>query len=200
MKTLVAKTVFVALLAALPALSASATSPSGGTPALARQMDPARGGASLRVTSAEFNSGGTMDERFTQNGENHSPPIDWSRGPEGTRSFAVLMEDSSVDRPEPITHWVIYEIPSTMRELHENRPTEAKLEDGSMQGQNIANKTGYIGPKPPAGQTHAYHIQVFALNTHLSLDPAQATRDDVVKAMKGHVLAVGDLVVNYTGH
>jgi phosphatidylethanolamine-binding protein (PEBP) family uncharacterized protein len=68
-----------------------------------------------------------------------------------------------------------------------------------MQGKNVRGTVGYIGPKPPAGQTHPYHFQVFALSQRLNVDPAKADRDTVVTAMRGKVLASGDIVVNYTG-
>jgi Raf kinase inhibitor-like YbhB/YbcL family protein len=83
--------------------------------------------------------------------------------------------------------------------LPQNVPTDATLENGASQAKNVRGTAGYIGPKPPAGQTHPYHFEVFALNTKLSLDPANADRNAVVSAMKNHVLASGDLVANYTG-
>ena len=78
-------------------------------------------------------------------------------------------------------------------------PGEATLETGIMQGLNVRRTAGFVGPKPPAGQTHPYHFEVFALNRKLNLDPAKADRAAMLDAMKGHVLAVGDIVVNYTG-
>jgi len=68
-----------------------------------------------------------------------------------------------------------------------------------MQGLNARKAAGFLGPKPPAGQTHAYHFEVFALDTKLHLDPANTDRNAVVAAMKDHVLAGGDIVANYTG-
>jgi phosphatidylethanolamine-binding protein (PEBP) family uncharacterized protein len=68
-----------------------------------------------------------------------------------------------------------------------------------MQGLNVRKAAGFLGPKPPAGQTHPYHFQVFALDTKLRLDPATTDRNAVVAAMKDHVLAGGDIVANYTG-
>jgi Raf kinase inhibitor-like YbhB/YbcL family protein len=128
-----------------------------------------------------------------------SPGINWSKGPQGTQSYVVLVEDSGVNRAEPIVHWVIYNIPSTATSLPQNVPTDATLENGASQGKNIRGTAGYIGPKPPAGQTHPYHFEVFALNGRLNIDPATADRNTVVNAMKNRVLASGDLVANYTG-
>jgi Raf kinase inhibitor-like YbhB/YbcL family protein len=139
-----------------------------------------------------------LDDRYTQNGEDISPSLAWTRGPVGTQSFVVLAEDAGVNRREPTSHWVVYDLPSTMTRLPANVPATAKLDTGGMQGLNVRKAAGYVGPKPPAGQTHPYHFEVFALNTRLNLDPAKADRDAVVDAMKGHVLASGDIVTNYT--
>lgn len=172
----------------------------GGPPVLAKQLAPARGGSSrLLVTSGAFVTGGTLDDKYTQNGDNMSPALNWSKGPLGTQSYAVLAEDSGVNRAEPVVHWVIFNIPSTAIGLPQNVPTDGTLENGTLQGKNVRGTAGYIGPKPPAGQTHPYHFEVFALNTRLNIDPASADRNTVVSAMKNHVLAIGELVTNYTG-
>jgi len=171
----------------------------GGPPALAKSLAPARLGGRILVTSPAFTSGKTIDEKYTQNGANMSPPLAWTRGPAGTRSYVVLAEDSGVNRPEPIVHWIVYNIPSSVLKLPQEMPAEATLENGAQQGKNVAGTAAYIGPKPPAGQTHPYHFQVFALNTTLDIDPANADRATLIDAMKGRVLAVGDVVGNYTG-
>ena len=170
-----------------------------GPPVLAKEVVKARGGGKLMVTSPVFISGEQLDDKYTQNGENMSPPIEWSKGPTGTRSYVILTEDSGVNRHDPVFHWVVYDIPSNMRSLPEHMGNEAKLDTGVMQGLNVRKTAGFLGPKPPAGQTHPYHFEVFALNTKLDLDPAKADRNAVVDAMKGHVLAEGDIIANYTG-
>lgn len=191
----------VAMFAASAYAQGQAAAPAaGGPPVLAKQLAPAKGGSSrLLITSGSFSSGATLDDQYTQNGENMSPGLTWPKGPDGTQSYVVIAEDASVMRPEPITHWVIYNLPGTSRGIPQNMPTDATLENGASQGKNIRGTAGYIGPKPPAGETHAYHFQVFALNGKLNLDPATADRNAVVNAMKNRVLASGDLVVNYTG-
>ncbi|HMI95770.1 MAG TPA: YbhB/YbcL family Raf kinase inhibitor-like protein [Micropepsaceae bacterium] len=203
MTNFVSKSAVAVALVALFAASAYAQgqAPAGeGPPVLANKIAPAKGGSSrLLVTSGAFVSGGDLDDKFTQNGDNMSPGITWSKGPQGTQSYVVLAEDSGVNRAEPIVHWVIYNIPSTATSLPQNVPTDATLENGASQGKNIRGTAGYIGPKPPAGQTHPYHFQVFAINGRLNIDPATADRNTVVNAMKNRVLASGDLVANYTG-
>ena len=192
----------LAVIAFLAGASAYAQAPAGGDgpPVLASKLAPAKGGSlRLIVTSSVFSSSTELDDRFTQNGDNMSPSISWSKGPAGTQSFVVLTEDAGVNRHDPIVHWVIYNIPSTTTSLPQNVPGDATLENGAMQGKNVRGAVGYIGPKPPAGQSHPYHFEVFAINGKLNVDPGTADRATVVAAMKNRVLAQGDLVVNYTG-
>src|SRR5215831_9784705 len=199
MSTLLRNTIATFAFAGLAGAALAQGAPAGdGPPVLAKQIAQARGGTRLLVSSGAFTGGEAIPDKYTQNGDNISPSINWVRGPQGTLSFVVLAEDSGVNRHDPIVHWVVYDIPSTVTSLPSSMPGEDKLENGGMQGKNIAGKIGYIGPKPPAGQTHPYHFQVFALNAKLNLDPG-ADRNTVVNAMKNHVLAVGDLIGNYTG-
>ena len=199
MQGLVRKTVATLAFAALCAAGAQAQAPAqSGPPQLAKQIITARGGGSLRVTSSAFVGGDALPERFTQNGENISPPLTWSKGPPGTAAYVVLAEDSGVQRPEPIIHWVVYNIPSTVDRLPMAVPAGGTLENGAIQGKNVRGDSGYVGPKPPAGQTHPYHFQVFALTQRLNLQP-NADRNAVIEAMKGKVLAEGDLIGMYTG-
>ena len=171
----------------------------GGPPVLAKDVARARLGGRLLVSSPAFTSGDELDDKYTQNGENMSPPLNWSKGPSGTRSYVVLAEDAGVNRPDPVFHWVLYNVPPATTVLHQDLPEDATLDNGAMQGLNVRKTTGFLGPKPPAGQTHPYHFEVFALNTRLDLDPMKTDRNAVLAAMKEHVLAQGDLVVNYTG-
>src|SRR5262245_18281665 len=116
MNTLLKSTVAVSLFSLL-AISANAqgdnTAGRGGPPVLRRDLAWPRFGTGLRVTSPAFLSGGTIDERYTPNGENVSPSLDWSKPPAGTQSLAVFVADAGVNLPEPIMHWIVYNIPST---------------------------------------------------------------------------------------
>jgi len=199
----VLKSASALILVTLFAVSANAqgenASSQAGPPVLAKALVPARMGARLAVTSPAFASGKTMDVKYTQNGSNMSPPLAWTKGPVGTLSYVVLAEDSGVNRAEPIVHWIVYNIPSSMRYLPSEVSGDTALPAGVMQGKNVSGSTGYLGPKPPAGQTHPYHFQVFALSGKLDIDPANADRATVLAAMKGRVVALGDIVGNYTG-
>jgi Raf kinase inhibitor-like YbhB/YbcL family protein len=199
MKNVIVSGIALGALVLLSAGSSNAQTNPGERPKLAIQLAPARGHTTIRVVSRVLQAGEEMDKRFTQDGENRNPPITWSKGPTGTQSYAVIMGDASAGRPEPVVHWIIYNLPSTADRVAEDQPKEGELSSGVQQGLNFQKMPGYIGPKLAAGETHQYHIQVFALNTRLKLDPAQSDREDIVQAMKGHVLASGDLVVNHTG-
>ncbi len=170
-----------------------------GPPVAALTLAPARSGAKLTVTSGAFKAGGKLPETYTQNGKNISPPLAWSKGPKETRSYVVLTEDMGVDRPDPITHWVIYDIPANVTSLPEAEPKDAKPAKpaGASQGLNIAKSSGYLAPKPPMGVSHLYHFEIFALDATIGLDPAAADKKAVIDAMKGHVLASGEIVAFY---
>jgi Raf kinase inhibitor-like YbhB/YbcL family protein len=168
---------------------------------MASTLAPAKGGAALTVTSSAFKNGGVLPEIYTQNGQNISPPLSWTPGPVGTKSYVVLTEDSGVSRSQPVFHWVLYNVPANLTSLPQALPTDAKLAEpaGAINGLNIRKASGYMGPKPPSGQTHPYHFEVFALDKTLALDPSSADRNTVVAAMKGDVLAEGEIVGMYTG-
>ena len=106
MTNLVSKSTVAFAVVALFAASAYAQgqAPAGeGPPVLANKIAPAKGGSSrLLVTSGAFVSGGALDDKYTQNGDNMSPGLNWSKGPLGTQSYAVLAEDSGVNRAEPV--------------------------------------------------------------------------------------------------
>lgn len=193
-------TVVGIVLLAVTAFAQGQNAGGNGPPVLANRIAVPSGSSSrLLVTSGAFASGDALDDKYTQNGDNMSPSLSWTKGPFGTRSYVILAEDSGVDRHDPIVHWVIYNIPSSITSLDQNIPAQAHLDMGAEQGKNVRGAAGYVGPKPPAGQTHPYHFEIFALNTRLNLDPANADRQAVVNAMKGSVLASGEIVANYTG-
>ena len=192
-------TVFkTAALTSLLMLFTAAADAETAAPVLAKDLAPARAGTRLRITSDAFQQGDAMAERYGQDGDNFSPPVSWSKGPTGTMSYAVIVEDGMANQSEPATYWIVYDIPGTMSRIAEHQPAEMQLDNGAAQPLNAAHKPGYNGPKASAGEVHPIHVEVFALNTRLRVDPGEADRDDVVKAMKGHVLASGDLVVTYS--
>ena len=153
---------------------------------------------SLTVSSAAFAEGGSIPALYSSYDQNASPPLRWTEGPKGTQSYAILTEDPDASTtPLPVVHWVVWNISGTVTALREGLESLDRLEDpmGLRQGPNTAaGSVGYKGPHPPEGDPpHHYHFEVFALDQTLDLH-AGASREDLVKAMHGHVLAKGELV------
>lgn len=149
----------------------------------------------LRIKSSAFDEGGTIPEEYTCDGENVSPEISWSGTPAETKSFALICDDP--DAPAGTwVHWVIYNIPGSENGLHEGVSADKKLYNGTMQGLNSSGETGYDGPCPPGG-THRYYFKLYALDTTLNIQ-GNVTKDVLLEAMKGHLLAQGQLMGKYT--
>jgi Raf kinase inhibitor-like YbhB/YbcL family protein len=150
---------------------------------------------SLVLTSSAFATGGRIPVKYTQQGDNVSPPLTWNMMPTGTQSFALITED--IDGPSGIiTHWIVYNIPNTSREMAEGTPVQDRLANGALQGNNIRGTRGYVGPAPPAGTTHRYEFTLFALDQTLSLGPG-AARADFIQAIQGHILGTGQTMGLY---
>ena len=118
-----------------------------------------------------------------------SPQIQWTNTPNGTQSFAILLHDPE-PRPQKgigdITHWFIYNIPGTAKELAEGVPT-GDLPNGAKHIKNIRGFAGYFGPCAPPALYHHYTFELYALDSKLDLS-ADATRADAMKAIDGHIL------------
>jgi Raf kinase inhibitor-like YbhB/YbcL family protein len=154
--------------------------------------------AMLKVSSTAFGEGATIPATYSSYGQNASPPLRWTAGPRGTQSYAILAEDSDASTtPLPVIHWVVWNIPATVTALREGLEALDRLEDpmGLRQGPNTAaGSVGYKGPRPPEGDSpHHYHFEVFALDQVVTLHVG-ANREELVKAMQGHVLAKGELI------
>ena len=155
--------------------------------------------ARLRVSSPAFADRQPVPDAYAAEGQNVSPPLAWSAGPEETESYVVMMEDPDVGEDPPFVHWLLYDVPASVTQLGEavpGGPTVPAVE-GALQGPNEYGSLGYFGPRPPeADPPHAYHVQVFALDVMLDL-PFGATRAELLDAMRGHVLAAGETVGTY---
>jgi Raf kinase inhibitor-like YbhB/YbcL family protein len=190
----------LAILLAAPA-SSQITGASEGGKLLAKQAAPAKQNTRLTVRSNAITPGGTIPERHVKNGENLSPPLQWSKGPQGTRSYAIVVEDlvTKAGETEVHHHWIAYDIdPSTTR-LESGLAANPSPGRGVSQIKNLEGIAGYSGPNSLDGPSGTYHFQVFALSAKLNLDPNTADRDMVLGAMKGKVLASGDLIGRYEG-
>ena len=152
----------------------------------------------LTLTSPAFSHQGDIPKRYTCEGEDVSPPLAWSDPPSATKSFALIVDDP--DAPDPKAprmtwvHWVLYDLPSSARELPEGVRGEA-LPAGTRQGKNDWKRTGYGGPCPPIGR-HRYFHKLYALDTVLS-DLKTPTRAELERAMKDHILVRAELVGTY---
>ena len=152
--------------------------------------------ASIDVT-ASFPADGTIPYRFSAEGENISPMLSWSDGPENTASYVIIVDDPDAPRPRPFTHWIVFDLPADVTDLREGLPTDPVLTspEGTRQGTNSTGAVGYFGPRPPVGDpAHHYHFQVFASDlATLPVEPG-ASREKVLAALEGHVLAKGEVV------
>ncbi len=151
--------------------------------------------AALRVRSADFPSGGDIPPRFTCDGGDVSPALDWGEPPKATQSFVLIADDP--DAPGGTwVHWVLFDVPAGTRTLGREVPRDGQLANGARQGRNDFGRIGYGGPCPPAGQRHRYLFRLFALDTRLGLRPG-ATRSEIDRAAQGHVLARGEWMGRY---
>jgi Raf kinase inhibitor-like YbhB/YbcL family protein len=152
------------------------------------------GGQTMKITSSAFANNGMIPSKYTCDGEDISPPLQWDGIPEGTKSIALICDDP--DAPMgTFVHWVLYNLPAETTELAENMPTDKELSNGARQGMTDFRKTGYGGPCPPSG-THRYFFKIYALDTKLDL-AAGASKSQLLKAMEKHILAQGELVGKY---
>ena len=143
----------------------------------------------LDVSSSAFSEGQSIPKKYTCDGQNVSPPIKWSAALANAKSIAIICEDP--DAPSgPFTHWVLYDLPATTKELAEGSS------GGGKEGVNGFGKKGYGGPCPPPGGAHRYYFRVYALGT-ASLGEAGRSKEDVTAAMQGHILAQGQLMGTY---
>lgn len=164
---------------------------------------PQKGGRmSVTVTSEAFQSGAAIPKKYTEDGSDVSPPLSWQGVPQEAKELALICDDPDAPTSEPWVHWLLYKVPAGISELAEGVPADAELKSpaGARQGTNSwkSDRTvGYRGPAPPKGHgPHHYHFHVYALDAPLSLE-AKADKKKLLAAMKGHVLAEGELVGVY---
>jgi len=146
----------------------------------------------LVLKATAFAPDGLIPKQFTCSGVDASPALSWSDPPPGTVSFALIMDDPDAPRGT-FVHWVIYNLPASLRQLPQGVPDGETLASGGTQGENDFPKTGYGGPCPPPGKPHRYFFRLYALDTMLKL-ASPGHRKDLDEAMKGHVLAKGELM------
>jgi Raf kinase inhibitor-like YbhB/YbcL family protein len=145
---------------------------------------------SLRVSSTAFSEGQTIPRNYTCDGQNISPPLEWSGAPGGAKSLTLICDDP--DAPGgTFTHWVLYDMAPDTSGLTEGSSGRGK------EGINSFGTAGYGGPCPPVGHgPHRYFFHLYALDVD-SLGREGSSRKDVEMAMKNHVLAEGHLMGRY---
>jgi hypothetical protein len=147
------------------------------------------------LNSPAYPSGGEIPRKYTCEGPDVSPALNWGDPPAGTQSFSLIMDDP--DAPAKTwVHWVLYDLPASIRSLPEGLSKAQELQDGSRQGRNDFGRIGYEGPCPPHGPAHRYSLRLYALDAKLNLK-AGFSKVEVEKAMKGHVLALAELIGKY---
>jgi Raf kinase inhibitor-like YbhB/YbcL family protein len=148
----------------------------------------------IQITSSAFQDGGLIPAKYTCDGADVSPPLQWDNVPQSAKSIALICDDP--DAPMgTFVHWVLFNLPAETRQLAEKVAADKTLPSGARQGTSGFGRVGYGGPCPPSG-THRYFFKIYALDTTLDL-PAGARKSDLLKVMQGHILAQGQLVGKY---
>lgn len=148
----------------------------------------------MKLASSAFEANSLIPGKYTCDGADISPPLIWDEVPTETQSLALIVDDP--DAPgKTFVHWVVYDIPPTVRQLPEQIPTAKTPTNVGVQGKNDFGKFGYGGPCPPSG-THRYFFQLYALDKKLNL-AAGASKSQVLSAIEGHVLAKAELIGRY---
>lgn len=147
----------------------------------------------MELHSTSFKAAAKIPLQYTCDGENLSPPLAWTNAPEGTKSFALILEDP--DAPKgTFTHWVAYNIPPNLTGL---APGAGSKADGYMMGRNDFGRTEYGGPCPPQGHgDHRYFFHIFALDRTLDLPPG-ATKEELEKAMTNRILDHAQMMARF---
>jgi Raf kinase inhibitor-like YbhB/YbcL family protein len=148
----------------------------------------------MEISSPSFKSGEFIPLKYTCDGDDVSPALNWDNVPDETKSFALISDDPDAPMGTWV-HWVLYNLPPDLRSLPEGVPKNKQIENGAMQGISDFRRTGYGGPCPPGG-AHRYFFKLYALDIMLNLDPG-ASKVGVVKAMQGHIITQCELMGKY---
>jgi len=148
----------------------------------------------IKVTSSAFEPEGMIPAKYTCDGQDISPPLQWDAVPEGAESIALISDDPDAPMGTWV-HWVLFNLPPNTKALAENIPPDKTLPNGAVQGTSDFGRIGYGGPCPPSG-THRYFFKIYALDKIVDLPPGTRKRD-LLKAMEGHVLGQGELMGKY---
>jgi Raf kinase inhibitor-like YbhB/YbcL family protein len=148
----------------------------------------------IKITSSVFTEGSMIPNRYTCDAEDVSPDLAWTGVPEGTKSLAIICDDPDAPMGTWV-HWVLFNLPPDINELHAEIPLEKTLKNGARHGKNDFGRFGYGGPCPPSG-THRYFFKLYALDTRIKLESG-ITKAQLLEAMNGHILDEGQLMGKY---
>ena len=145
----------------------------------------------LEIISPVFSAHEAIPKRYTSDGENVSPPLQWSKIPPETKQLVLICHDPDAPLPFGFTHWTVYNIPSNVEEIAQGGG------DNFTEGVNSAGGNGYTGPAPPEGHgVHHYYFWLYALNQSLDLAPG-LSREELLDAIADLVTAQARLVGVY---
>jgi Raf kinase inhibitor-like YbhB/YbcL family protein len=152
-------------------------------------------GAPLRITSGAFGDGEEIPNKYTCDGENISPPLNWSDVPSEAKELVLICED--IDAPiGTITHWTLYGIDPQLEGLEEGLKPNSDPSNFNH-GRRSFGKREYMGPCPPGKKPHRYVFRLHALDRSLDLEPG-VKKKNLAKAMEGHIIETSELVGTYT--
>ena len=150
----------------------------------------------MKLTSTAFNEKDTIPAKFSCEGDDVSPELAWTGAPENVKSFALICDDPDAPMGTWI-HWVVINIPPDISGFEEGiKFSEDSLYTGTIECMNSFKRVSYGGPCPPPGPVHRYFFKLYALDTMLDLT-TQSHKEDVEKAMEGHILAQTSLMGTY---
>ena len=149
----------------------------------------------IQLTSSAFTEGSEIPVTHTCDGGDASPPLRWSGTPPETKSIALIADDPDAPRGTWV-HWVLYRVPPDAGELPAEAPPTEVTVLGARNGRNDFDRLGYGGPCPPRGNPHRYYFKLYALDIELDLESG-ATKKELLNAMDGHILAIGQLMGRY---
>ncbi len=147
-------------------------------------------GSNMKITSSAFEHSNPIPSKYTCEGKDFSPPLQFSEVPTDAKSLVLICDDP--DAPgRTWVHWTAWNIDPKQKQIE-----EGAVPDGAVQGLTSFGQVGYGGPCPPSG-THRYFFKLYALDNTLSI-PYQAGKEDLEKVMVGHILVQAELIGTYS--
>ena len=147
------------------------------------------------VQSNAFKNEEFIPSKYTCDGLDFSPQLEWSGFPVSTRCFALICNDPDAPSGNWI-HWVVANIPAAVQHFDENYKIAESSAKGIIAGINDFKLSEYRGPCPPGG-IHHYYFRIYALDTFLDVKKG-VTSGELKKMMQGHVLSEGSLIGKYS--